>query len=308
MPIKIPNGLPGRVVLEREHVPLILEDRAARQDIRPLQVAILNLMPDKITTETQLLRALGASPLQIEITLLHAASHTSKNTAHDHLAAFYQTHADVKERKFDALIVTGAPIEHLPYEDVNYWPELSEILEWATTHVYSTMFLCWGAFAGLYYYNDVPKHSLSQKLSGVYRHNVLRPFTPLLTGFDDNFDVPVSRHTAILADDIRKHDHLDILVEAEGSGIFIVEDAKHHRIYILNHLEYDADTLKREYDRDVAAGLNPCVPHRYFPENDPMQEPRITWRAHRTLLFTNWINMVYQGTPYDLNQIGTEHV
>ncbi len=304
MPIKIPQTLPGRAVLEQEHVSFILEDRAMRQDIRPLQVAILNLMPDKVTTETQLLRALGNSPLQVEITLLHMASHTSKNTTQDHLAAFYQTFADVKHRNFDALIVTGAPVEHVPFEEITYWDELTQILDWAKTHVYSSLFLCWAAFAGLYYYNDVPKYSLPQKMSGVYRHKLLTPFVPLMAGFDDRFDVPVSRNTEIRAADIALHAALEILTASEESGIFIVEDAAHRRVYILNHLEYDADTLQKEYARDVATGLNPHVPHNYFPDNDPTLPPRITWRAHRTLLFCNWLNMVYQGTPFDLAELG----
>jgi homoserine O-succinyltransferase len=304
MPIKIPLGLPGQIILEQEHISFITEERAIRQDIRPLQIAILNLMPDKITTETQLLRALGNSPLQIEITLLHASTHNSKNTAQEHLAAFYKTHADVKEQKFDAMIITGAPIEHLPYEEVTYWNELTDILDWAKTHVYSTFFLCWGAFAGLYYYEGIQKYALPQKLSGIYPHKVIKPFVPLVAGFDDFLDVPVSRHTKIRESDILAHPNLDILVKSDQSGVFIAEDHINRRVYILNHLEYDAETLQKEYDRDVAAGANPEVPFNYFPGNDPAQIPQITWRAHRTLLFNNWINMIYQGTPYDLAEIG----
>lgn len=305
MPIKIPQNLPGRAILENEHISLISEDRALRQDIRPLQIAILNLMPDKITTETQLLRALGNTPLQIEITLLHPGTHTSKNTAADHLEAFYQTFDDVKWRKFDALIVTGAPIEHLPYEEVTYWSELTQVLDWAKTNVYSTLFLCWGAFAGLYHYNGVPKQILPQKMSGVYRHKLLHPFASLMAGFDDRFDVPVSRNTEILASDIEKHKDLRILTSSNESGIFIVEDTAHRRFYVLNHLEYEVDTLQKEYLRDVKAGINPQLPHNYFPDNDPDLPPRITWRAHRSLLFSNWLNIVYQGTPYDMDQIAT---
>ena len=304
MPIKIPPNLPGRKILEQEHVSYILDDVALHQDIRPLQIAILNLMPDKIVTETQLLRALGNTPLQVEITLLHPASHISKNTAHDHLAAFYQTFDDVKDRNFDALIVTGAPIEHLAYEDVIYWSELTQILDWAKTHIYSSLFLCWGAFAGLYHYNNVQKHSLPQKMSGIYRHKLLLPYLPLVAGFDDRFDVPVSRNTEILADDIAPHADLNILAASAESGIFIIEDTGNRRTYILNHLEYDVDTLQKEYERDVAAGLHPNIPHNYFPDNDPTLPPRITWRAHRTLLYCNWLNTVYQGTPYDLTTLG----
>ncbi|HEY1097146.1 MAG TPA: homoserine O-succinyltransferase [Alphaproteobacteria bacterium] len=304
MPIKIPHALPGRSILEQEHISFILEDRALRQDIRPLQVAILNLMPDKITTETQLLRALGHTPLQIEVTLLHASSHTSKNTSADHLEAFYKSWDEVKDRKFDALIVTGAPVAHLPYEDVTYWTELTNILDWAKTHVYSSFFLCWAAFASLYYYDGIQKNRMPQKLSGIYPHKVVKPFVPLVAGFDDFLDVPVSRYSEIREEDILAHQSLDILVKSDLSGVFIVEDKDNNRVYILNHLEYDVDTLQKEYQRDVAAGTNPNVPYNYFPDNDPSREPAITWRAHRTLLFSNWINMVYQGTPYDLNEIG----
>ena len=304
MPIKIPDDLPARAVLEQEHVPLILEKRALRQDIRPLQIAILNLMPNKMVTETQLLRALGLSPLQIEITLLHAATHQSKNTSQEHLTAFYQTFDDVKHRNFDALIVTGAPVGHLDYKEVAYWPELTEIFDWARSHVYSTLFICWGALAGLYHYQGIEKQRLPQKRSGIYHHRVLRPFSPLTAGFDDLFDVPVSRHTEIRAEDILKHPELDILVSSAESGVFIVHDALARRVYILNHLEYDAETIQKEYERDVSAGLNPQIPHNYFPGDNPAATPQITWRAHRTLLFSNWINSVYQGTPYDLAQIG----
>ncbi|MBI1215566.1 MAG: homoserine O-succinyltransferase [Alphaproteobacteria bacterium] len=303
MPIKIPNNLPGRKTLEQEHVPLILEDRALRQDIRPLQIAILNLMPDKEVTETQLLRALGLSPLQIEITLLHAGTHQSRNTPQEHLTAFYRTHEDVKDKCFDALIVTGAPVGHLPYEEVGYWPELTRIFDWARTHVYSSLSICWGAMAGLYHYEGIDKRRLARKRSGIYRHRVVNKASPLVAGFDDFFDVPVSRHTEVSAGDIAGRAALEVLVEAPDSGVFIVEDKAARRVYILNHLEYDAETLQKEYQRDLAAGLNPQIPHNYFPANDPRQTPQITWRAHRTLLFTNWVNAVYQGTPYDLSSL-----
>jgi len=299
MPIKIPDNLPGRVVLEQEHVPLILEHHALRQDIRPLQIAILNLMPDKVTTETQLLRALGLSPLQIEITLLHMSSHQSKNTSSDHLAAFYKTLADVKDKKFDALIVTGAPVEHLDYEAVGYWPELKEIFEWARTHVYSSLFICWGAMAGLYHYNNIKKTLLPKKVSGIYRHEIVLPFTPIVAGFDDVFDVPVSRLTGLDEEKIARHPDLDIIAVSSLSGAFIINDKKERRVYVLNHLEYDAGTILKEYQRDLAAGLDPDIPHNYFPQNNPDESPAITWRAHRALFFTNWVNSVYQGAPYD---------
>lgn len=303
MPIKIPENLPSRTTLEAEHVPLILEERALRQDIRPLQVAILNLMPTKIVTETQLLRALGTSPLQIEITLLHTASYQSKNTSHDHLQSFYKTFNDVKDTNFDALIVTGAPVEHMAFEDVTYWPELTEIFDWAKTHVYSSLFICWGALAALHYYDGIQKRDLPRKHSGIYNHRVLKPFSPLTAGFDDFFDVPVSRNTEVLAADIGNKPNLEILVTSQESGIFIVHDTAAQRVYILNHLEYDAETIQKEYERDVKAGLNPTIPFNYFPGDNPAAPPQITWRAHRTLLFSNWINSVYQGTPYDLADI-----
>lgn len=304
MPIKIPGGLPGQKVLEAERVPLILEPRALRQDIRPLQVAILNLMPDKARTETQLLRALGLSPLQIEITLLHASSHKSKNTPAEHLTAFYRAHEDVRDRNFDALIVTGAPVEHLAYEEVTYWDELARVLDWAEKHVYSSFFICWGAMAAMHRYHGVPKHSLPGKQSGIYRHAVVRPFHPLVAGFDNVFDVPVSRNTEVRAADIAAHPGLEVLVSSDEAGVCVVNDDRNRRVYVFSHLEYDAETIKREYERDKAAGLGPALPRNYFPGDDPAAEPGITWRAHRSLLFGNWINMVYQGTPYDLAEIG----
>ncbi|MDE1151610.1 MAG: homoserine O-succinyltransferase [Micavibrio sp.] len=303
MPIKIPDGLPGRAILEREKVPLILEGRALRQDIRPLQIAVLNLMPDKITTETQLLRALGNTPLQIEVTLLHAASHTSKNTAAEHLTAFYQTHADVAHRHFDALVVTGAPVEQLPFTDVTYWKELTRIFDWAKTHVHSRLFICWGAQAALHYYHGIDKQLLPQKKSGLYLHSLAEGFDPLTAGFDDFFDIPVSRHTEVVRADILKHKNLSILAENPQSGVGLVHDRAARDVYIFNHLEYDADTLKREYTRDHAAGLAPELPNRYFPGDNPAAAPQVTWRAHRSLLFGNWINLVYQTTPYELAEL-----
>jgi homoserine O-succinyltransferase len=303
MPIRIPSGLPGRAILEKERVPLILEERAIRQDIRPLQIALLNLMPDKIKTETQILRVLGATPLQVEVTLLHMASHTSKNTSSEHLAAFYRTTDDIADRRFDALIVTGAPIEHLPYEEVTYWNDLRRIFDWADRNVYSQMYICWGAMAALYHYHGIPKHMMPAKKSGVYQQRVLDNFDPLVTGFDDFFGGPVSRLTEVRRADIEKHGGPKILVEAEDGDPAILHDEKSRRVYILNHLEYDAETLKNEYDRDVKAGANPNIPLNYYPGNDPAAEPKITWRAHRNILFNNWINIVYQGTPYDLAEL-----
>jgi homoserine O-succinyltransferase len=303
MPIKIPNDLPARVVLDQERVPVITEDVALRQDIRPMQIALLNLMPEKIKTETQLLRALGGTPLQIEMTLLRLASHESKNTSQEHLTAFYKTWEDVRDRRFDALIVTGAPVEHLPYEGVTYWDELTAVFDWTKTNVYSGFFICWGAQAALYHWHGVPKYDVGAKRFGVFRHRVVRPFEPLTAGFDDDFFVPVSRYTEVRHDDIAAVPSLEILVESEESGICLIQEPAMRRYYMFNHLEYDAETLLGEYCRDRDAGLTTSLPANYFPDDDPDLAPRMTWRAHRHLLFNNWINMVYQGTPYDLSQL-----
>jgi homoserine O-succinyltransferase/O-acetyltransferase len=300
MPIKIPNDLPARAVLDRERVPVITEDVALRQDIRPLQIALLNLMPDKIRTETQLLRVLGANPLQIEMTLLRAASHDSRNTSQEHLTAFYHTWDEVRHRCFDALIVTGAPVEHLPFAEVNYWDELTRIFEWTKTSVYSGLYICWGAQAALHHFHGLPKYDVGEKRFGVFRHRVLKPFEPLTAGFDDFFFVPVSRYTEVRHRDVAAVPDLEILVESEESGICLIQDFTRRRFYMFNHLEYDAETLLGEYRRDRDSGLGTTLPFNYFPDNDPELAPRMTWRAHRNLLFGNWINMVYQGTPYDL--------
>jgi homoserine O-succinyltransferase len=303
MPIKIPDTLPAAATLEAERIPLIKEDRALHQDIRPLKIALLNLMPDKIKTETQLLRVLGATPLQIEMTLLRLASHESKNTSKEHLLAFYKTWDEVKDQKFDALIVTGAPVEHLPYAEVTYWPELAQILNWAESHVFSSFFICWGAQAALYHYHAVPKHAVPAKRFGVFDHRILMPFHPLIAGFDDRFPVPVSRHTEIRHADAEKVKGLEILAEADETGLCLAYEPTARRVYMFNHLEYDAETLGKEYFRDAQAGMDTALPHNYFPGNDPKAAPPITWRAHRTLLFSNWINMVYQGTPYNLDDL-----
>lgn len=302
MPIKIPADLPGRAILESEGVPVITDDRAAAQDIRPLRFALMNLMPDKITTETQLLRVIGSSPLQAEVTLLHAGSHLSRNTPSAHLDAFYQTVDDVIDERFDALIVTGAPVERLPFEEVDYWPELTRTFNWAAQNVYSSMFICWGAQAALNYYHDVPKHPLPEKLSGVYPHRVTHQ-NAITAGFDDRFSVPVSRNTTVRREDVLAIPCIDILAESPATGPCLLHEPAARRLYMFNHLEYDADTLKREYDRDVIAGLNPRLPFGYFPDDNPANTPSVTWRAHRNLLFHNWINAVYQGTPYDLRDL-----
>lgn len=307
MPIRIPNNLPARAILEQERIDVIAEDQAIRQDIRPLQIAILNLMPDKIKTETQLLRVLGHTPLQIEVTLLRIAGHESRNTSVDHLLAFYQTIDEIENRRFDALIVTGAPVEHLPFEDVTYWPELRRIFDWSRRHVYSSFFICWGAQAAMKHFYDIPKHEVGTKRFGIFSHDVAQPFEPLTAGFDDSFFVPVSRRTEIHEADIHAASpRLQVLVRSEETGLCLVQDAVARRVFMFNHLEYDAETLQAEYERDRQAGLEIAVPANYFPGNDPSSPPRMTWRAHRNLLFGNWINQVYQGTPYDLSELDSE--
>lgn len=303
MPVKIPADLPGRIVLERERVPLIFEDRAVRQDIRPLQIAILNLMPDKIPTETQLLRAIGGTPLQVEVTLLRPASHVGKTTPAVHLESFYKTLEEVRDRVFDALIMTGAPIGHLAFDDVSYWPELRDFLDRAPGQFYSSFFICWGALAALHHYYGIARHYLPHKLFGVFPHRTLEPFDPLTTGFDHVFNVPVSRFTRVDRADVEARPALQILAESDESGLCLLQDTQARRVFMFNHLEYDAETLKREYERDAAAGDNPALPRNYFPGDDPQKPPPITWRAHRNLLFHNWINMVYQGTPFDLSRL-----
>jgi len=303
MPIKIPNDLPARAVLDRERVPVITEDVALRQDIRPMQIALLNLMPDKIRTETQLLRALGATPLQIEMTLLRPGSHEPRNTPPEHLTAFYKTWEEERNRRFDALIITGAPVEHLEFEQVTYWPELAAIFDWTKTNVFSSLFICWGAQSALYHFHRVPKYDVGAKRFGVFRHRVLKPFEPLTAGFDDFFFVPVSRYTEVRRHDVAAVPSLDILVESEESGLCLIQETAARRIYMFNHLEYDAETLLSEYRRDRDAGVGTALPFNYFPDDDPKLAPRMTWRAHRNLLFGNWINMVYQGTPFNLAEL-----
>lgn len=304
MPIKIPNDLPARSTLEREQVAVIAESDALRQDIRPMQVALLNLMPDKQSTETQLIRVVGHTPLQVDLTLLRTGTYEAKNTAPEHLQAFYQTWEEVRERRFDGLIVTGAPVEHLHFEDVAYWPELEKVLQWANTHVFSSFFICWGAQAALYHYHRIPKHDVGEKQFGVFRHRVMNRDTPLTAGFDDELDIPVSRYTEVRREDLAPHGQIKVLLESEETGLCLLEEPGSQRVYMFNHLEYDAETLKREYIRDTHAGKGTAVPRNYFPGDNPEAAPRMTWRAHRTLLFSNWINAVYQGTPYDLEKLG----
>lgn len=304
MPIKIPGKLPAFESLLKENIFVMKDDRAYHQDIRPLKIAILNLMPTKIITEVQLLRLIGNTPLQIEIDLLHPATHKSKNTPQNHLVSFYKTFEQVRDKKYDGLIITGAPVEQLPFEEVTYWQELKEIMDWSTHNVYSTMYICWASQAGLHHFYDIPKHKLSSKLFGVYSHKLNEKYIKLFRGFDDNFYVPQSRHTEIRKEDIEKVPELKILSESGDAGIYIVMAQNGRQIFITGHSEYDPMTLKYEYDRDLAKGMDVEIPRNYYPENDPTKEPIVLWRGHSNLLFSNWLNYyVYQETPYNLESI-----
>ena len=301
MPIKIPEMLPAREILQSENIFVMGEERALHQDIRPLQIAVLNLMPTKIVTETQLLRLLGNTPLQVEVTLLRTSSYQSKNTPEEHMLTFYKTFNQIKEEKFDALIITGAPVEHLAFEEVDYWEELKEIMDWGLENVFALLYICWGAQAALYHQFGIPKYPLPAKQFGVFPHLVLEKNAKLLRGFDDVFYAPHSRHTEIRRADIDKIPELKILAESPEAGVYIVGTHDGRQIFVTGHSEYDPLTLKREYDRDVAAGLPIAVPVNYYPDNDPTRAPVVSWRGHAHLLFANWINYyVYQETPYDL--------
>lgn len=304
MPIKIPEHLPAMEILSRENIFVMGEQRAFHQDIRPLKIVILNLMPRKETTETQLLRLLGNSPLQVDIVLLHIESHSSKNTAQAHMDAFYKSFSDIKGQRFDGMIITGAPIEHFEFEEVTYWKELQDIMDWTKTHVTSTLHICWGAQAGLYHHYGIPKYPLDEKMFGIFKHNVNKHSIngmQLLRGFDDEFNVPHSRHTEIKRSDVEKHPELEILSESDEAGIYIVISKDGRRVFVTGHSEYDTFTLKEEYERDIAKGLSIALPRGYFPNNDPAKMPTHNWRSHTNLLFQNWLNYyVYQATPYDL--------
>lgn len=307
MPIRIPDNLPAASTLSNENIFVMSEHRAYAQDIRPLKVAILNLMPTKIATETQLLRLLGNTPLQVDITLLQSISHVSKNTPEAHLTTFYKTWEEIKKERFDGMIITGAPVEDLDFEDVDYWDEMCQIMDWSTRHVYSTMHICWGAQAGLFYHYGVPKYHLPEKCFGVFPHQATRNYVRLLRGFDDVFYCPHSRHTEVHRDDIMACAELDMVAESEEAGVNIVRALNGRQIYIFGHFEYDALTLKAEYDRDVSRGLPIKIPRNYYPDDDPRQIPRVRWRSHANLLFANWLNYyVYQETPYDLRTLDTE--
>ena len=304
MPIKIPDSLPARATLESENIFVMTEYRAIHQDMRPLNLLILNLMPTKIITETQLLRKLSNTPLQIQVELLQMASHTSQNTDADHLSSFYTTFNQIKGKRYDGMIITGAPVENMDFADVDYWPELCEIMEWTRTHVHATLHVCWGAQAGLYYHYKIPKYSLPKKLFGVFAHTAVKKQSPLFRGFDDEFYIPHSRHTENHVEDILKVPELELLAVSREAGVFAVKSEDNRRFFITGHPEYDQDTLAREYFRDLGKGLPIEVPKHYFPNDDPALEPVVHWRSAGQLFYTNWLNYyVYQTTPYDLNQL-----
>lgn len=304
MPIKIPNNLPAVKTLEEENIFVMTETRAISQDIRPLQILVLNLMPKKIETETQFARLLGNTPLQVEMEFIHTSSHQSKNVTEEHLLAFYKTFHEVKGRKFDGMIITGAPVEHLPFEEVEYWQELCEIMEWSKTHVHSTFHVCWGAQAGLYYHYGIQKYGVPEKMFGVFPHTVERKSSILFRGFDDVFYVPQSRHTTIKREDVEKVRELKILASSKETGIYALSTKNGRQIFVTGHSEYDADTLKNEYLRDLSQGKPIKMPVNYFPDDDATKAPLVTWRGHAHLLFSNWLNyIVYQNTPYDIEKV-----
>jgi len=303
MPIKVPSALPAVQTLENENIFIMEESRALHQDIRPLKVAVLNLMPTKITTETQLIRLLSNTPLQVELTLLKTAMHTPKHTSAEHMNAFYKSFDEIKDEKFDGLVITGAPVEDIDFEQVDYWPEMKAVMEWSKTHVFSTLHICWAAQAGLYHHFGVPKYRLPKKLSGIYEHRVLEPKRPLMRGFDEVFLAPQSRHTEVRAEDIKKHPELCILADSLLAGVYIVATEDARMYFITGHSEYDHDTLDAEYRRDKGKGLDPEIPYNYYPDNDPSRRPPNRWRGHAHLLFSNWLGNVYQKTPFNLNDL-----
>ena len=307
MPIRIPDALPATAALERENIFVMTEYRAIHQDIRPLKVAILNLMPTKITTETQIMRKLANTPLQIEITLLRMASHDAKNTSEEHLESFYRTFDEIKDQHFDGMIITGAPVETLQFEDVDYWDELCAVMEWTKTNVHSTFHICWGAQAGIYYHFGIQKHDLHEKMFGVFKHTLAKNTSPLVRGLDDEFWACHSRFTEVRAEDIEANPQLEIIATSDEAGVYIAKSIDSRYFFVFGHPEYDRGTLKAEYDRDVARGMNPALPKHYYPDDDPTKQPLNKWRSQAQLLYTNWLNYyVYQTTPYDVVHAGTE--
>lgn len=305
MPIKIPSALPAYDVLTREGVMVLDDDQAALQDIRPLRIGLLNLMPKKIQTETQFARLIGATPLQIELSLIRMSEHKTKNTASEHMASFYRPFQEVRAEKFDGLIITGAPIEHLAFEDVTYWDELREVMDWTQTHVHSTFGVCWGGMAMINHFHGVDKHMLDAKAFGCFRHQNLAPSSPYLRGFSDDCVIPVSRWTEMRQSEIDTASGLKTLLGSDDVGPCLVEDSAHRALYIFNHFEYDRDTLKQEYDRDIQENSAISLPKNYYPENDPRRMPLNRWRSHAHLLYGNWINEIYQSTPFEMSRIGT---
>ena len=304
MPIKIPGTLPAFGILENENIFVMSERRASTQDIRPLKIAILNLMPTKIVTETQILRLLSNSPLQVEPTLMRTASYTPKNTSEEHLASFYRDFDELKNMRFDGLIITGAPVENMNFDDVTYWEEICRIFEWSKTNVYSSLFICWAAQAALKFFYDIDKHMLDSKLSGIYKHRVILPTHPLVRGFDEHFYAPHSRGTTVYSDDVRACSDIDILAERTDAGLYLAASHDMRQIFVTGHPEYDYDTLKNEYIRDLSRGLNPSLPENYFPHDNPENRPKNYWKAHANLLYGNWLNyFVYQRTPFDLSEL-----
>ena len=307
MPIQIPNDLPAASILQQENIFVMNQNRAMSQRIRPLEIVVLNLMPTKIATETQLSRLLGNTPLQVHLELMHTTSHTSKNTSQEHLLTFYKSFEELKHRKFDGMVITGAPVENMPFEEVDYWPELCEIMEWSKTNVHSTFHICWGAQAGLYYHYGIPKYQMDSKLFGVYPHTADYKRSILLRGFDDIFWVPHSRHTTIHREDIEKVPGLKILASSKEAGVYALMNKEGRQIFVTGHSEYDPETLQNEYLRDKGLGLPITVPENYYPNDDDTQPPLVRWRGHGNLLFSNWLNyFVYQTTPYDIKTIGNE--
>ena len=309
MPIQIPNDLPAVGTLQQENIFVMTENRATTQDIRPLEIVLLNLMPTKVATETQFSRLLGNTPLQVRLELMHTTSHVSKNTPQDHLLNFYKSFDELKDRKFDGMIITGAPVENMPFEEVDYWPELCRIMEWSKTNVHSTLHICWGAQAGLYYHYGVQKQPLPEKLFGVFEHQADYKRSILLRGFDDTFWAPHSRHTTVSRADIEQIPELKIIASSERAGVYAVMNKKGRQIFVTGHSEYDPDTLEKEYLRDKNLGLPIAVPENYYPNDDDSMDPVVRWRGHANLLFSNWLNyFVYQTTPYDIESIGVSTV
>jgi len=304
MPVKIPSNLPARELLEQENIFVMSELRAANQDIRPLKIAVLNLMPTKIQTETQILRLLGNTSLQVEIALLHMESHESRNTPAEHLKSFYSTFEKIRHQKFDGLVITGAPVENFEFEKVDYWREMTEILDWSKTNVYSTLHICWGAQASLYHHHGVRKYPLPHKMFGIFPHAILHPHDPIVRGFDEVFPAPHSRHTTVLREDIENTPGLKLIAESAESGVYLVVSNDGRQVSVTGHPDYDRFTLKAEYARDVSRAPTVEIPRHYFPSDDPTKEPGVTWKSHAHLLYANWLNYyVYQATPFDLNQL-----